>query len=35
VGELLKWEGHSEEVLQNMLDNLENLKKLGVEAINE
>lgn len=35
VGELLKWEGHSEEVLQNMLDNLENLKKLGIEAINE
>ncbi len=35
VGELFKWEGHSKEVLQSMLDNLENLKKQGIEAINE
>lgn len=35
VGEVLEWEGHSQEVLQNMLDHLEKLKKLGIEAINE
>lgn len=34
VGEVLEWEGHSPEVLQNMLDNLEKLKRLGIEAIN-
>jgi rifampin ADP-ribosylating transferase len=35
VGEVLDWGGHSPEVLQNMLDHLEELKRLGVEAINE
>ncbi|WP_089610742.1 NAD(+)--rifampin ADP-ribosyltransferase [Dehalobacterium formicoaceticum] len=35
VGEVLEWEGHSPEVLQNMLDNLEKLKSQGIEAINE
>jgi rifampin ADP-ribosylating transferase len=35
VGEVLDWEGHSPEVLQNMLDHLEELKRLGIEAINE
>lgn len=35
VGEVLDWEGHSPEVLQHMKDHLENLKKLGIEAINE
>ncbi|MFT4144703.1 MAG: NAD(+)--rifampin ADP-ribosyltransferase, partial [Mobilitalea sp.] len=35
VGEILDWEGHSPEVLQNMLDHLEKLKQLGVEAIND
>jgi rifampin ADP-ribosylating transferase len=35
VGEVLEWEGHSLEVLQNMLDNLEKLKRLGIEAIND
>lgn len=35
VGEVLEWEGHSPEVLRNMIDNLEKLKKLGIEAINE
>ncbi len=35
VGEVLDWEGHAPEVLQNMLDNLEKLSRLGIEAINE
>lgn len=35
VGEVLEWKGHSPEVLQNMLDNLEKLKLLGIEAIND
>lgn len=35
IGEVLGWEGHSPELLQNMLDNLEKLKKLGIEAIND
>lgn len=35
VGEVLDWEGHSPELLQNMLDHLEELKRLGIEAINE
>ena len=35
VGEVLDWEEHSPEVLKNMLDNLEELKRLGIEAINE
>jgi rifampin ADP-ribosylating transferase len=35
VTEVLDWEGHPPEVLQAMLDHLEELKRLGVEAINE
>ena len=35
VGEVLDWEGHSQEELQNMRDHLEKLKQLGIEAINE
>lgn len=35
VGEVLEWEGHPPEVLQNMIDNLEKLKRLGIEAIND
>lgn len=35
VAEVLKWEGHSPEVLQHMKDHLENLKAFGIEAINE
>ena len=35
VGEVLDWEGHSPEVLKNMLDHLEELKRLGIEAIND
>ena len=35
IGEFLDWEGHSKEVLQNMLDNLAVLKEQGIEAIND
>jgi rifampin ADP-ribosylating transferase len=35
VGEVLDWEGHSPEALQDMRDNLERLKRLGIEAIND
>ena len=35
VGEIDKWEGHSEEVLKSMKDNLKKLKEQGIEAINE
>lgn len=35
VGEILDWEGHSPEALQQMRDALDELKRLGIEAINE
>lgn len=35
VEEVLDWEGHSEEELKTMKDNLEKLKQAGIEAINE
>jgi rifampin ADP-ribosylating transferase len=35
VGEVLDWEGHAPEALQNMRDRLEELKRKGIEAINE
>ena len=35
VGEVLDWEPHSPEVLQRMRDHLEELKRLGIEAIND
>ncbi len=35
VGEVLDWEGHSPEVLKNMRDQLDKLKQLGIEAIND
>lgn len=35
TGEVTDWEGHSPEVLQTMKDNLERLKQLGVEAIDD
>ena len=35
VSEITDWEPHSAEVLQNMRDHLEELKRLGVEAIND
>ena len=35
VDEVLNWEGHSPEELQKMQDNLAELKRLGIEAIND
>ena len=35
VGEVLDWKGHAPEDLQKMRDHLEELKRLGIEAINE
>lgn len=35
VGEVLNWEGHSPEELQKMHEHLDELKRLGIEAINE
>jgi len=35
VSEVLNWEGHPPQVLQAMLDHLEKLKRLGIEAIND
>ena len=35
VGEVLDWKAHDKETLQKMLDHLEELKKLGIEAIND
>lgn len=35
VDEVLDWEGHSPETLKNMRDHLDELKRLGIEAIND
>lgn len=35
LDEVLGWEGHPPEVLQKMRDHLEELKLLGIEAIND
>ena len=35
LDEILDWEGHSEEDLQRMKEHLEELKRQGIEAINE
>jgi hypothetical protein len=35
VGEVLDWEGHSPEALRAMREHLDELKRLGVEAIDE
>lgn len=35
VGELSSWTGHAPEMLQAMLDHLAELKRLGIEAIND
>jgi len=35
VDEVLHWEGHSPEALKNMRDHLDELKRLGIEAIND
>lgn len=35
IGEVLDWEGHSPEALRDMRNHLEELKRLGIEAIND
>ena len=35
VGEILDWEGHPPELLKQMREHLEELKRQGIEAINE
>lgn len=35
VDEIREWEGHSPDKIQEMLDHLEDLKRRGVEAIEE
>lgn len=35
VGEVADWEPHAPEVLQGMRDHLEELRRLGIEAIND
>lgn len=35
VGEILDWEPHSPEALQDMRNHLEKLRRLGIEAIND
>jgi rifampin ADP-ribosyltransferase len=35
TGEVTNWQGHSPEALKEMKDNLERLKQLGVEAIDD
>jgi len=35
TSELTNWEGHAPDVLQAMKDNLERLKQLGIEAIDD
>lgn len=35
MGEVLEWEGHSPEALKKMRDRLDELKRLGIEAIND
>src|SRR6185436_14941284 len=35
IGEVTDWQGHSPEQLKAMMDHLEQLKRLGIEAIEE
>jgi len=35
MDEVLEWEGHSPEALKNMRDHIDELKRLGIEAIND
>lgn len=35
VGEVMEWAGHSQALLQNMRDRLDELKRLGIEAIED
>lgn len=35
IGEVIEWQGHSAEELNNMKDHLERMRQLGVEAIED
>jgi rifampin ADP-ribosylating transferase len=35
IGEVTEWHGHTQEQLKAMKDNLERLKNLGIEAIED
>jgi len=35
IGEVLNWEGHSPEMLEKMRENMERVRRRGIEAINE
>jgi hypothetical protein len=35
TGELTEWQGHSPEEIKTMMENLERLKQLGIEAIDD
>ena len=35
VAEVIKWEGHSPEILNNMIENLRKLSEDGIKAIDE
>ena len=35
MGEVMDWDGHSPDELKNMRDQLDKLKRLGIEAIND
>ena len=35
IGEVADWQGHSPEQIKTMMDHLEQLKRLGIEAIEE
>ncbi|MGG6270012.1 NAD(+)--rifampin ADP-ribosyltransferase [Leptolyngbya sp. AN03gr2] len=35
IGEVIDWQGHSPEALKTMKENLEQLKQLGIEAIED
>jgi Rifampin ADP-ribosyl transferase len=35
TGEMVEWQGHAPDVLQTMKDNLERLRQMGVEAIDD
>ena len=35
IGEVIHWQGHSEDELKNMKDNVERARQLGIEAIED
>jgi hypothetical protein len=35
IGEVLDWQGHSQEQLKAMKDGIERIKQLGIEAIED